>query len=117
MNQGQIQFEALACFLVFLALLALTLNSVKYAEGLSRESVQALEAKKISENCCLLVDSAYSNGIQEMASLKGCVAEKNSVKGVVGEKAKASECLAKKAKSVQKNSKSVLEVELCEHYR
>jgi hypothetical protein len=115
--RAQVHFEAIACILVFFALIGLALAALNQASGFSKEALEALEAKHVSENCCLLADSAFACGINEIFIGTGCISEEGLVKGRSGEMVKESECLARNALSLRKGGRDVLEVELNAHYR
>jgi len=112
-KKGQLQLEAIVCFAAFLGILAIFIGSISFDE----KAINALEAKKLAEGCCIAVDNVFASGVSRLLSEKNsCTVEGNQAMAIVEGKKKLAGCLAK-ARLVQAGKETVLEVEHNEHYR
>ncbi len=116
-NTGQLQFEAAVCFAVFLAILGLFLSAVGTAGEHSINSVNSLNAKAEAELCCIMADIIYASGISEFLTEINCTSKGNTAESEISGKIKGCESIAKEIRLVQKGEKSVLEININEHYR
>ncbi len=116
-NTGQLQFEAIICFAVFLAIVGLFLSAIGTAGEHSINSVDSLNAKTEAELCCIMADTIYSTGISEFLTEINCTSKGNTAESEISGKIKGCETIAKEIRLVQKGEKSSLEVSINEHYR
>lgn len=114
-KKGQLQFEAMACFAIFLAILGLFASVLNAISGQSEQALDALKGKAEAEACCFAADSIFSSNIQELLEKNAaCTAEKNTVKDSWE---KESVCVAGDIRVVQAGGKRSLEVQLSGHYK
>ncbi len=116
-KKGQLQLEAIACFCVFLALLAIMLHSVNNMNTEAQDAVAALKAKAATEFCCIGADALYSGNVKELLPAMPCSANENVVESSEGEKMKKTQCIAPLLKTVEREQGNKLEVTPNEHYR
>ncbi len=116
-EKGQLQLEAIACFCVFLALLAIMLHSVNNMNTEAQDAVAVLKAKAATEFCCTGADALYSGNVKELFPAMPCSAKENVVESSEGEKMKKTQCIAPLLKTVERKQGNFLEVTPNEHYR
>jgi len=116
-NKGQLQLEAIACFCVFLGLLAIMLHSVNNMNVQATEALAALKAKAATEFCCIGADALYSGNIKELLPAMPCSAKENEVESSEAEKLKKTQCIAPMLKTVEREQGNRLEVTPNDHYR
>ncbi len=118
MERGQLQLEAMICFGIFLALLAVFLGQLNQAEQQASQALHALKAKTQAELCCFSADIVYTAGSSSVVQQEmHCTGKGNIVESHSGKSVKRAACLAAQIRLVQRGEKSVLEVKANEHYR
>ena len=118
-NRGQLQLEAIICLACFFALLSVSLHSLSQVSLQSSAAADAIAAKSNSLLCSTLIDSMYSNSAAQLAEekLPCAIAQDGKVKSVVRNKEKSANSIPENVKLVQVGNRTIVSVELNEHYR
>ncbi len=114
MRKGQLQLEAIICFAVFLAILGIFLNSINQMSEEAGKASSAMEARAEAEQCCMIADSVYSNGL---LGIYRTGTKCNSKGNIIESKEKRCTAIAREIRLAQAGNESFLEVELNAHYR
>lgn len=113
-EKGIASIEALIALLAFAGLLALSISSQQLMLSESSENSQAFTSRVLAFKCAAIADSMFSNSILEIQGEKfECFAGER--KASAGMEKEEIETIAK-IQQVQ-SEKSILEVELSEHYK
>jgi len=118
MQGGQMQFEALAAFLVFLAVISSFLGILLGQAEAAEKAGSSLKAKMQAEKCATIVDALYSNaGIQSVNLDANCFSwEGNKVKARFGSAEKEAFAFAENISMARTGNETIIEVGVNDHY-
>lgn len=118
-QRGQLQLEAAICFACFLALLGVGMQALAGIGERGSEAMDMVSAKGSALACSTVIDSMYSNGVEQLAGYEArcTVAGEREVVGKEGGSEKRAFFLPERVRVLQAGEKTIVSVELNGHYR
>ena len=110
--KGQVQLEAIICFVIFLAMLGQTLSSMGQINIESKEAMNMFKEKVTAETCCLTADTVYATGTTISGKTMHCEAKGQ----IIYSNQKNCSVFSKEIRLVQTDGKTTMEVSTNKHY-